>query len=104
MASLRNNDFACGIAFGETRQCGGSTTCSCTLREVQVASFRLPAAGHEAAQIDGSDRCSLATEEFDELRDDLIRRFLHEPVPDMTDDDAFNIRRHKAGLLDQGIA
>ena len=57
-----------------------------------------------AAQIDGSDRCSLATEEVDEFRDDLIRRFFHQPVPRMTDDDAFNIRRHKPALLDQEIA
>ena len=70
----------------------------------QTAVFRLPAAGHEAAQIDGSDRCSLATEEFDEFRDDLIRRLFHEPVPGMTDDDAFNMRRHKPALLDQEIA
>lgn len=72
--------------------------------EGQTALFRIPAAGHEAAQIDGSDLCSLAIEEFDEFRDDLIRCFFHEPVPGMTDDDAFNIRRHKPALLDQEIA
>jgi hypothetical protein len=90
--------------FGETRQCGGSTTVSARRWEGQTALVRIPAAGHEAAQIDGSDRCSLATEEIDEFRDDLIRRFFHQPVPGMTDDDAFNIRRHKPALLDQDIA
>jgi hypothetical protein len=34
----------------------------------------------------------------------LIRRFFHEPVPGMTADDAFKLRRHKPALLDQDIA
>jgi hypothetical protein len=72
--------------------------------EGQTALVRIPAAGHEAAQIDGLDRGSLATEEVDECRDDLIRRFLHQPVPRMTDDDAFHMRRHQPALFDQELA
>ena len=72
--------------------------------EGQTALVRIPAAGHEAAQIDGLDRGSLATEEVDECRDDLIRRFFHQPVPGMTDDDAFHMRRHQPALFDQELA
>ena len=61
-------------------------------------------AGHEAARSDGSGLCSLAVEKFDEFRDDLIRRFFHEPVAGITNDHAFDIRRHKPALLNQEIA
>src|SRR5713101_4953693 len=36
----------------------------------------------------------LPIEEFDEFRNDLIRRFFHEPVPGITNDHAFDIRCH----------
>ena len=61
-------------------------------------------AGHETAQNDGSGLCGLAVEKFDEFRDDLIRCFFHEPVSGVTNDHAFNIRRHKPALLNQKIA
>jgi hypothetical protein len=42
-----------------------------------------------------SEACAmrLAVEKLDEFRDDLIRRFFHQPVPGFTNDHAFNICR-----------
>ena len=46
---------------------------------------------------------ALAGEKIYEFRDDLVRRFFHEPVPRTTYDHAFNIFRHKPALLNQEI-
>jgi hypothetical protein len=48
--------------------------------------------------------CSLAIQKFDKLRDDLIRRFFHEPVAGITNDHAFDIRRNEPALLNKKIA
>lgn len=50
------------------------------------------------------DLYSLAVEKFDEFRDDLIRHFFHHLIYGITDDYAFNIRRHEPALLNQEIA
>jgi len=48
--------------------------------------------------------CSrLSIDEFDELRNNLIRRLFHEPVPGVANDDAFNICGYKPALLNQKI-
>ena len=44
---------------------------------------------------------SLTVDKLYKSRDNLIRRFFHEPVPGVTNDHALNILCHKLGLLNQ---
>jgi hypothetical protein len=58
----------------------------------------------EGARQDRVELCGLAIQKFDELRDDLIRRFFHEPVAGIANDHAFDIRRNEPALLNEKIA
>src|SRR6266853_6647696 len=43
----------------------------------------------------------LTIEEFDQLRDYLVRRFFHQPVSGSLDEHALDVARHHLALLDQ---
>src|ERR1700682_756492 len=43
----------------------------------------------------------LTIEEFDQLRDHLVRRFFHQPVSGSLDEHALDVARHHLALLDQ---
>ena len=49
-------------------------------------------------------RVALAIQKLDQLRDDLIRRFFHEPVAGIANYHAFDIRRNEPALLKKKIA
>ena len=50
-----------------------------------------------------AERRSLAGQEVNQLRNDLIGRFLHQPVARALHDDPFDVRRDQPGLLDQEL-
>jgi len=53
-----------------------------------------------AAFVESPDQSS-AVEKFHQLRDHLVRRFLHQPVSAIPNQHALDIGRHHLALLDQ---
>jgi len=71
--------------------------------------YRLPTIRPEYCSPEGTrqDRVEargLAIQKLDELRDDLVRGFFHEPVAGIANDQAFDIRCNEPALLNEKIA
>jgi hypothetical protein len=58
----------------------------------------------EGARQDRVELYGLAIQKFDQLRNDLMRRFFHEPVAGIANDHAFDIRGNEPALLNEKIA
>src|SRR6266576_5821435 len=74
--------------------------CHSPIREILIQIVRRMASMSRAAFVESPDQSS-AVEKFHQLRDHLVRRFLHQPVSAIPDEHALDIGRHHLALLDQ---